>query len=362
MSFFDEPDEPARPPRRSRRSAGGDRSTDQQTLLVRRAIALGAGLLFFILLVVLVKGCLDSRKETALKDYNRNVGSLMQQDDEQVGKALFQQLSNPPSSALDLQTGLNQLRVASNDTVGRARKLSVPGDMKHAQFYVLTVLELRRDAIGAIASKITAALGSRNSDIAINQIAGQMQALLASDVVYSQRVIPNIQKALDDNGIGGQRIQTSQFLTDFTWLAPQTVANKLGQSLSEKAGGTPAPGTHGFGLLSTSVGTQVLATGNTGNKITATADLAFTINAQDQGENDESNVKFRITISGSGKPITVQRTVQQVQKGATVKVNIPLGRTPPIGAPVTIKAEVVPVAGEKKTDNNTASYPAVFSR
>ena len=242
MSFFDEADEPAPPPRRSRRTpTGGGGPTDQQTLLVRRALALGAGLLFFILLVVVVNGCLDSRKERSLKDYNRNVGALMQQDDEQVGKALFQQLSNPPTSALDLQTGLNQLRVASNDILSRAKKLDVPGDMEHAQFYLLTTLELRRDAIGAIAGKITAALGSRNSDEAIKQIAGQMQAFLASDVIYSQRVIPNINKALDDNGIGGQHIQTSTFFDDFSWLAPQTVATKLGQSLSESAGGSPRP-------------------------------------------------------------------------------------------------------------------------
>ncbi len=67
-------------------AGGGGGPTDHQTLLVRRAIALGAGLLFFILLVVVVNGCLDSRKERALKDYNRNVGALIQQDDEQVGK------------------------------------------------------------------------------------------------------------------------------------------------------------------------------------------------------------------------------------------------------------------------------------
>jgi hypothetical protein len=362
VSFFDEADEPAPPPRRSGRApTGGGGPTDQQTLLVRRAIALGGGLLVFILLVLVVKGCLDSRKERSLKDYNRNVGALIQQDDEQVGKALFQQLSNPPTSALDLQTGLNQLRVASNDILSRAKKLDVPGDMKPAQFYLLTTLEFRRDAIGAIANKITAALGSSNSDEAIKQIAGQMQALLASDVVYSQRVYANIDKALNDNGIGGQHIQTSNFFTDFSWLAPQTVASKLGQSLSESAGGKATPGTHGFGLLSTAVGDQTLNTSG-GNTVTATPDLAFTMKAQNQGENNETNVKFKITISGSGKPITAQRTVAQVQKGATVTVTVPLGKTPPIGTAVSVKAEVVPVLGEKKTDNNRQTYSVLFKR
>jgi hypothetical protein len=35
---------------------------------------------------------------------------------------------------------------------------------------------------------------------------------------------------------------------------------------------------------------------------------------------------------------------------------------PPTGQPVTIKASIKPVPGEKKVDNNTQSYPAVFTK
>ena len=43
-------------------------------------------------------------------------------------------------------------------------------------------------------------------------------------------------------------------------------------------------------------------------------------------------------------------------------VTVPLGKTPPIGAAVTVKAEVVPVNGEKKTDNNRQTYSVLFKR
>src|SRR5829696_6888311 len=60
LSFLDEPDEPVRRPRR--RPPRGP-STDRQTLMVRRTIAIGGAILAFILIVLLFRGCLDARKE-----------------------------------------------------------------------------------------------------------------------------------------------------------------------------------------------------------------------------------------------------------------------------------------------------------
>ena len=69
-----------------------------------------------------------------------------------------------------------------------------------------------------------------------------------------------------------------------------------------------------------------------------------------------------VRISGAGKPITVNKTVPQTKAGAEAEVQIPLGQSPPIGTPVTIKVTVAKVRGEQKTDNNTQSYTALFTR
>src|SRR3954466_13502789 len=71
MSFLDEPEAPARRPR-SRPGPGVDR----QTLMARRGIAAGAGLLVLILLIFGIKGCLDAQKEQAFKGYVGDVDSL----------------------------------------------------------------------------------------------------------------------------------------------------------------------------------------------------------------------------------------------------------------------------------------------
>ena len=47
-----------------------------------------------------------------------------------------------------------------------------------------------------------------------------MQTFLASDVVHAERVAPLIRDALDKNGVKGQQITGSRFMTDISWLAP----------------------------------------------------------------------------------------------------------------------------------------------
>jgi hypothetical protein len=73
-------------------------------------------------------------------------------------------------------------------------------------------------------------------------------------------------------------------------------------------------------------------------------------------------VTVELRITGAGKPIVVRKTVDQTKAGATVALQIPLGQAPPVGTPVTITVQVRPVPGEKKTDNNSSTYTAFFTR
>src|SRR3954453_2414353 len=106
LSFFDEDDEPrsSRTARPRRSAAVGGPSSDQQTLLVRRAAAIGGLLLLLILLFFVVRGCANSRKENGLKDYNREVSSIIHESDPQVGQPFFQLLGQAgDQSPQDLQ-------------------------------------------------------------------------------------------------------------------------------------------------------------------------------------------------------------------------------------------------------------------
>jgi hypothetical protein len=366
LSFFDEGEQTGRQPRR--RAGPPTRPVgDQQTLLIRRGVAAGVALLIIILLVVGIRGCLNSQRNDALRNYNRGVAALIQESDDQVGKKFFTDLASGSASAgsstsgsatVNIDQDINQTRVNAEDLVRRARRQSVPGDMTKAQRYLVLVLELRRDAIKKIADKLRSARAATGADQAVTQIAGQMQAFLASDVDYSQRVGPYINKALDAAGIRGQTVATSQFLPDLGWLQPDQVAKRLGAPVNGAAKGPVAPGSHGHALESVSVGGTELKE-NGANKVSKSSPV-FSVKFINQGENNESNVLVKVTIEGSGQPIAVTKPVPNSPAGQESTVEVPLGQAPPAGAPVTVTVEVQKVPGESQVDNNKKSYQVLF--
>jgi hypothetical protein len=373
LSFFDEADEPRRAPRPRRTvSSGGSRRPplDQQTLLVRRLVAAGAVVLVIILLVVLVKGCVDSRRTQALKDYNRNARSLVEQSRSAVSRPFFQALASAAGQqATQLQETLNQLRVVAQEELDQAGRIDVPGQMSEAQQDLRLVLSLRRDGVAQVADLIQQAVGkSAAAGTAVNRIAGEMRAFDASDVVYSQRVAPLILKALKDDGIaagyggtsGEQVLPESDFLPEISWINPAFVAGQLGASVSGGANGKPAPGTHGHALDSVRVGGTDLTPGGS-NQIPANPPPAFTVTFTNGGENDETNVRVDVEITGNGAPIKASTVVPSTTAGQQATATVQLRQSPPTSGPVTIKVTVEPVPGEQTTDNNSQTYNALFT-
>lgn len=377
LSFFDESDETRRAPRPRRipqsRGGGGQRPPmDNQTLLVRRLVAAGAMLLVILLLVLLVKGCVDNRREAALKDYNRSVRTLVEQSRSEVAKSFFAALGGASSGEpTQVQETINQLRVRADEELAQAQRLDPPDAMKSAQTNLELVLSLRRDGVAKVADEIQTALGgTAGAGTAVDAIAGQMQAFNASDVVYSQRVAPLILKGLKDDGIaasydgtaGEQVLPYADFLPDgnISWMSPDYVAGQLGATTSSgRSGGNPAPGLHGHQIDSVSVGGVALATDGS-NRIPASPPPTFVVNFTNGGENDETNVKVTVEVTGSGSPIRAQAIVPNTTAGGSATANVTLRQSPSTSGPSTIRVTVEQVPGEETLDNNTASYTALF--
>lgn len=374
LSFFDESDETRRSPRPRRpataRSGGGRRPpTDQQTLLVRRLVAAGAGVLVVVLLVVLIKGCVDNSREAALKNYNQNVRSLIQQTNGDVTKQLFTALGSASSGQpTQVQETINQLTSVADEEIAQARGFDTPGAMKQAQSDLLLALGLRRDAIASIADEIQTALGgAAGASTAVERIAAEMQAFNAADVLYSQRVAPLILKGLKDNGIAatydgsaGEPVTPyARFLPAIQWLSPDFVGGQLGASSASTTNGRPAPGVHGHSLDSVSVNGNQLTTSGP-NHIAASPPPTFTVNFTNGGTNDETNVKVDVEVSGAGPTLRAQKVVPATTAGQPASADVQLSQSPPTSGPVTIKVTVEPVPGETKTDNNSATYTALF--
>ena len=363
MSFLDEREQ--RPPRRTqRRPPPRGPGTDRQTLLVRRGFAVGAGVLVLVLLIFAIKGCRDSARQQSFKDFLRNANSLIDQSN-QESRSLFGLLAKPGTqSPVNLGTQVNGYRGEAAQLVERAKSLDRPDELANGQRYLVETLELRRDGIAVVAQQLPTALGDVNQDQAAAQIAAGMQDFLASDVIYNQRAVPDLRDPTKKEGLLDQvTIPQSRFLLDLGWLSTTTVSDRMSRIRSGTgSSGTIAPGLHGTGLGTVTVkpGGQTLTPGGA-VQLKAVPNLSFDVQVIDQGQNDEKQVRVRLSITGAGKPIVVTQTIASITAGQTATASIPLAATPPTGLPVSIMVQILPVPGEKNVTNNKGTFAAVFT-
>jgi hypothetical protein len=385
VSFFDdEPDDeptrvtrPARPRRaapaggggRPRGGGGGGRgggsaAAPPADIARRRQFVLFGGLaVVAILLILTVRSCGSTRAKNALKDYNRNVTSIVQSSDGEVSKQLFDVLGGTGNQR-DVQVAVQQVRLEAENDAKRAKELSAPSDVAEAQHDFEMVMNFRSAGVTEIAEQLNKALSSQpGASDAIRRIAGQMQQFLASDVVYSQRVKPLIESALRSKDINDQQVPSSKFLPSIGWLDPDQVSTKLNPSAgsdSSTGRGTPKPGTHGHGLLSTKIGNVTLQPGSAINKVTAATPLPVEVSYANQGQNDETNVTINVTITGGPRKISVDKRLNQTKAGTQGAVTINVQPAPPKNTSTVMKVTIKPVNGEVNTTNNTSSYTVLF--
>jgi hypothetical protein len=371
VSFFDdEPDEPTRVtrPARPRRAAtpGGGAAVPPADVARRRQFALFGGLaVIAILLILFAKSCSSTRHKNALKDYNREVTSIVQSSDRTVSRQLFDILQRGGDTQ-SVTVAVNQVRLVAEEDAKRARALDAPDGAAAAQHDLELVMNLRSDAVKEIGDLLPRAMSNQPTATAsIRRVAGQMQAFLASDVVYSQRVAPLIRQALADKDLGDQTVVTSKFLPSIGWLDPNQVGDKINpdaDTSSPGSSGAVKPGTHGHGLVSVQAGGQTLTPGGAVNRVTAKAPLPIQVTYANQGENDETNVTITVKVTGGGtKAITETKRLNQTKAGTQGVVPIQLTSVPPKGTSSTMTVTIKPVRGEQKTDNNTSTYTILFT-
>jgi hypothetical protein len=358
LSFLDEPDEPVRPRRRSPRGP----SADRQTLMVRRTIALVGGLLVLILLVVGVRGCLNARNESAIEDYSDGAAELLRES-KQEGVQLFELLQSAGGSdqTVDIRNTVNGYRVNSRNRVDRASDLDAPDDVQDAQRYLLEILDLRAVAMAEIADGLQVALGDQDRRVGTEQISDQMQVLLASDVVDSQRFRPELAEVLREKELSAPDLPTESFIPDLEWLQPEFVADQIEGLRTGTGGGEAAPGLHGNGLAAVTLGGTALGAG-TSASVQLSEDLAFDIQVQNQGENTETDVVVKVIVGQGNDAIELTETIDTIAAGESKTVTIPLQEQPPTGQNVPVTVEVEPVPGEEKTDNNSQESTVIFTR
>src|SRR5205823_3932643 len=129
----------------------------------------------------------------------------------------------------------------SNDAaqlLSRAKGLDHPDELSTSERYLVETLDFRSDGLTKIASVLPTALGDTGRAQANLEIAGYMQYFLTSDVIYSQRFLPNLQGAVKKEGVLGDvsPLPQSRFLNDLGWISPAVVSARVNRIRGGGAG------------------------------------------------------------------------------------------------------------------------------
>jgi hypothetical protein len=370
LSFFDDVDEPPRTeprttprtasrptPRRRRPSGpGGGRRPprEQQSIQVRRAVALGALLVVILLIALGVHSCQVSATNSALQNYTNKVSSLITQSN-QNGAQVFSVLSTAASgTATAAQHNIDDALATAQNVYKQAQNNSVPGQMTTANAKVVFALRMRVDGLTRIASEIQPALA--NNPSAITAIAAENARFYSSDVVYKDYASPEIYSAMHSAGVRFPGLPAGQFVPNVIWLQPTYVATTFHSTLPGQTPAKIAPGLHGHQLNSVTVAGVTLQTGST-NAIPASPPHTFTLNFANTGTNNETNVVCKVAVNGTS--VSGTATVPETVAGKNATCQVKFSSAPPTGTH-TVTATIEKVPGEKNLNNNSLSFPVTF--
>lgn len=349
---------------------------DERTVLARRV---GAVSILVVVVAVLFFGyrAYESSQNTqALKNYDSEVTTLIDNEQTQVSQPVFSSLQGAPGTTgqalVALQNDLESDAVTARMDATTAAGWSVPSAVAGAQQSLLLVLDLRYEALNKIQSYIMPAL-QIGSLPAIKNTAGAMDMIYASDIVYDVRVLPLIQQALvgdgiqvaGSGGVGGTLLPPSKpFLPSQSWTIAGYVEGKILGQTTPQLGGTLGAGTHGHKLIGVEAGSTELNSNGNINYVPYTSGMNFTVTLVNDGENAEFGVITKVTLFSASmtKPLVSQAETKETLPNQQVQVPVPLDGTPPLGTPLQLTATVERVAGETDIRNNTISYYIQFQR
>ena len=196
------------------------------------------------------------------------------------------------------------------------------------------------------------------SDEAIDRIAGDMRAFLASDVLYA-RAQHDIDTALKEQEVSGQ-VPDSVFLPEpvDTWLDRQQLTAVLGNFATASGA---IKGTHGLALLSTTVEKTPLTADADNTVDIGGGPPVITVEVQNQGDQAESEVTVTYSLSGGTVPIEGEGAIVKLDAQGIQDLKLPLEEVPDLETPLTLEVEVQAVLGEQVSDNNAATYNVTFN-
>jgi hypothetical protein len=368
FDFFDEPETQETTQRRRavrgpRRPGPPTRRPTGVTPLLRLVGLIAFAIFLVVVLVLVVQSCRGSSKQKSYKNYMRDVSQIAQ-GSASVGRDLSDTLTTPGTKPAQIAQGLDRLAQRQSQYAAQAEQLRSPGPLRIEHQHLIEVLQLRSSGLSRLADAFRQTASSKDASSAGALLADQAQLLAASDVNYDFYFREPSIRELRHQGITGVPVPDSNLIDnpDFTTTRAMTLIFQ--RSHGAQTGGTPS-GLHGTGLVSTKVlpgGIELSTSQN--DPIPTSTELAFEVAVKDTGDSQEVRIPVTLTIdrpANQGGPIVRKATIDSIDPGETKTVTFRELPQPPFGIQTTVKVDVRPVPGEKRTSNNSASYPVIFS-
>jgi hypothetical protein len=371
FDFFDEEeppswDEPGErgpgPPR-----GGGPRSPRTRfrgpgnlTPLLRLIALIGLAILVVVLLAVWVEGCASDRKRDRYATYMSEIGGIGNAS-AKLGEDLGTLLTTPGLKQEDLDAKLAGFVQRAEAQMQAAEDLSTPGPLHDANEGAVQALYLRVVGLSSLRTAFQETANATDATEAGIQLAAAAQRLQASDVVWADLFRAPSQVVLEEEGIEGVQVPSSEFVTTDDLTTASALAAVWQRVQGASTGGTPS-GSHGSGIAYVKAlpSGQLLST-TTETTIKVSTQLVFEVGVEDTGEGQEVRIKVTLTIPEQPDPIVKTSIIPLIDPGETKAVTFEVGGSVPFGEQIAIKVDVDPVQGETNTSNNSYEYPVIFT-
>jgi len=371
FDFFEEKDAPSweepedlgdEPPARRGRGPSGPRFQAPRNLtpLLRLIALIALAILLVVLLAVWVEGCTSEAKTQRYENYLSDIGAVGNAS-ARLGQQLGTLLTTPGLNQEDLDAKLGGYVQTAENQVRKAEDLAPPGPMVAPNEGAIESLQYRVNGLRGLQTAFQETATADDAAAAGEQLAAQVDRLLASDVIWTDSFQVPATAVLKDEGIEGLDVPSSEFVSVDDFASPSALAAIWRRIQGASTGGTPT-GLHGSGIAYVKAlpSGQLLST-TTETTIDAVDNLAFEVGVEDTGESQEVRIKVTLTIPKDPKPIVKTLVIPIIDPGETKSVTFKIGTLVPFGTQTTVKVDVDPVPGETNTANNTAEYPVIFS-
>jgi virulence-associated protein VagC len=363
FDFFE--DEPATTEAQSTRPArrGGRppiRPPAGVTPLLRLVGLIAFAILVVVLLVFAVQSCRGSQKRDTYEDYMGEVGEVARQS-QQIGTQLNNLLTDPAAKVADIREQLSGLAQQQEQGVTRAEDIDSPGPLREIHPAVVQALQLRVSGLEGLDRAFQQTAQIRSPNIAGRALALQARRLLASDVVWDDLYKDPTRAVLVDQGVRGVQVPDSNFLRNPDLATPALMASVWQRVRGASTGGSNCS-PRGTGLVSVKAlpaGTDLST--STLNTVEASEELGFAVTVEDTGCSQEVRIPVTLTIEKTPENIVKTQTIGIINPDEQQTVTFRNLGQPPFATRTNLRVNVKPVTGETNKDNNTATYPVIFS-